>query len=116
MRTGLHVRRATGQTVAEMEESFTRTESVARWSREGREAYEAERDAPMFDFFLSFFLTGVRCSNQAGNYYTRGDRFFLFPKLSVSFSLFLLCCCAVLCILFSTNEYRHKAYFGLRLG
>jgi len=43
--TGLHARRATGLTVEEREGSFTRTESVARWSREGRAAYEAEREA-----------------------------------------------------------------------
>ena len=53
--TGLHARQATGLTVAEREESFTRTESVARWSREGRAAYEAEREALLFDLF-SFFL------------------------------------------------------------
>ena len=53
--TGLHVRRATGLTVAEREESFTRTESVARWSREGRAVHEAEREALLFVFFLFSF-------------------------------------------------------------
>ena len=52
--TGLHAGRATELTVAAREESLTRTESVARWSREGREACEAEREAPIFVF--SFFL------------------------------------------------------------
>ena len=51
MSTGLNVRRATGLTVAQSEESFNRTESVAGWSRDGR-AYEAEREALLFDFFL----------------------------------------------------------------
>ena len=50
MSIGLHARRATGLTVAESEESFTRTESVARWSGEGRAAYKAEREAPLFIF------------------------------------------------------------------
>ena len=50
--TGLHGGRATGLTVTEREEIFTRTESVARWSREGRATYEAEREALLFDFFL----------------------------------------------------------------
>ena len=50
--TGLNARRATGLTVAESKESFTRTESVARWSREGRVAYEAEREALLYDFLL----------------------------------------------------------------
>ena len=53
--TGLHARRATGLTVAESEESFTRTESVARWSRDGRAAYEAEREALLY-VFLSFLI------------------------------------------------------------
>ena len=54
MSTGLHARRATGLTVAESEESFhTRTESVAKWSREGRAAYGAEREALLFIFFFS---------------------------------------------------------------
>ena len=109
MGTGLHVRRATGLTVAEREESFTRTESVARWSREGRAAYEAERGALMFDFF-SFVLLDrcVRCSNQAEDNCARADGDFLFlPIFLVSFSLFLLCCCVVLCFLFRTYEYRH---------
>ena len=44
---------------AEREESFTRTESVARWSREGWAAYEAGREALLFDFFRFLFLTGV---------------------------------------------------------
>ena len=55
MSTGLHARRATGLTVAESEKSFTQTESVARWSREGRAAYEAEREALLFIFFVFFF-------------------------------------------------------------
>ena len=50
--TGLNARRATGLTVAESKESFTRTKSEARWSREGRTAYEAERKALLFVFFF----------------------------------------------------------------
>ena len=38
----------------ESEEIFTRTESVARWSPEGRAAYEAEREALLFIFFFLF--------------------------------------------------------------
>ena len=49
MSTGFHVRQATGLFVAEREERFTLTESVAMWSREGQSAYEAER-ALLFDF------------------------------------------------------------------
>ena len=64
MSTGLHAGRATGLTVIEREENLTQTESVARWSREGRSAYEAERKALLSIFFFSF-LTGARCSNQA---------------------------------------------------
>ena len=52
MSTGLHARRATGITVAQREESFSRNESVTKWSREGRAAYEAHREDLPFDFFL----------------------------------------------------------------
>ena len=78
--TGLHARRATGLTVAEREESFTWTESVARWSRDGRTAYEAKRKALLFVFFL---LTGAMCSNQAESCYMRGDGFFFVPRFFV---------------------------------
>ena len=62
MSTGLHSKRETGLTVAEREEIFTRTDSVVRWSRDGRAAYEAERSSAV-RFFS--FLIGARCSNQA---------------------------------------------------
>ena len=45
-------REACDGAVAESEESFTRTESVARWLREGWAAYEAEREALLFIVFL----------------------------------------------------------------
>ena len=51
MSNGLHARRAMGLTVAEREESFTMTESVVRWSRDGQAAYEAERSSDV-RFFL----------------------------------------------------------------
>ena len=90
MSTGLHVRRATELTGAEREEIFTRTESVARWSRERRAAYEAERrSAVRFAYF-----TGARCSNQPETYYIRGDGGF-FLKLPFIFSSVFLRCCAV---------------------
>ena len=54
-----HARRATGLTVAESEESFTRADSVTRWSREVRAAYEAEREALLLDFFLFWPVLGV---------------------------------------------------------
>ena len=47
--------RATGITVTGREASFTRNEPVARWSREGAAAYEAEREALVFIYFLFFF-------------------------------------------------------------
>ena len=58
----VHVRRATGLTVAKRKESFIRTELVARWSREGRAAYEAEREALMFEFVHFFFMTACKVS------------------------------------------------------
>ena len=73
MSTGLHARPATGFTVAEKEESFTRTESVVGWSRDGRAAYEAERrEKPCCSIF--FFFDRCKVFHQAGNYYMmRGD-------------------------------------------
>ena len=98
MSTGLHARRATGLTVAEREEIFTRTESVARWWRVGRAAYERLREALLFDFL---FLTGARCSNEARNNYIRGDGdfLFLFQNFVFIFIVFavLLCRSFVLC-------------------
>ena len=38
----------------------------------GRAAYTAERSSAVW-FTLLFFSTGAKCSNQAGNYYIRGD-------------------------------------------
>ena len=75
MSTGLHARRATGLTVAEREENLTGTESVARWSPDGRAAYEAKREALMFDFFLS-----DRCKvfKSGRNYYMRVDGGFFY--------------------------------------
>ena len=52
MSTALIARRATGLTVAKSKESFTRTESVARWLLERQAAYEAERGALLCNFYL----------------------------------------------------------------
>ena len=105
--TGRHARWATGLTLAEREESFTRTESVATWSYEGRAAYKATRDTLLFYFFRFFFLTGVgnKCRlygvpiRTAENNYTRGDgdlfSFLISGFCFISYSVLL--CCAVLC-------------------
>ena len=74
MSTGLSARRATGLIVAESEESFIRTESVARWSREGRPAYEVERGALLFVFLLFFdrckaFQSGRKLLHQRGSFF-----------------------------------------------
>ena len=64
MSTGFHAWRATGLTVAEREESFTRTESVVRWSRDGRAAYEAKKDALLFVFVLARWVN-LSCTGPA---------------------------------------------------
>ena len=94
MSTGLNARRATGLTVAESKESFTRTESVARWSREGRAVYEAEREALLYVFFVVVDWCKVFQSDR--KLFHEGTGFFFFPTFSVSFPLLLRCCCAVL--------------------
>ena len=101
MGTGLYARRATGLTVAESEENFTRTESVVRWSREGRAASEAEREALLFFFFLFRPVHGVPIRQKIISGEGRG--FFFFPNFSVSFYVVfavLLCRCAVLYLFF----------------
>ena len=107
MSIGLHPRRATGLTVAESEESFTRTESVARWSREGRAAYEAEREALLFFCFCFFFdrsVQGVPIRQKIIKLFQEKDGDIFFPPIfSVSFYFVftvLLCRCGVLCFLF----------------
>ena len=75
------------------EQSFTRTEYVARWSGEGRAAYEAERSSAV----RFCFSTGARCSNEAGNNYIRGDvDFFFFFKFRFYVNQFAVLCRAVL--------------------
>ena len=106
--TGLHARRATGLIMAERQESYTRTESVTRWSQEWRAAYEAEREALLYSMLS--FLTGARCSNQAENNCLRGDGdFFLLSEIfgSIFIVCVLRCCCAVMCFLYRTS-YQNK--------
>ena len=83
--------------MAESEESFTWTESLARWSREGRAAHEAEREALLFIFFLSFDRWSDRCKVfQPGRKIFQerdGDVFFLLEF--VFFILRLFCGAAV---------------------
>ena len=97
MSTGLH---ATGLTVAESEESFTRTESVARWLRKGRAAYEAERESLLFGFLhfdrCKVFQSGRKVLDE------RGQGFFFLSEIVGFISLFFRCCCAMLCFLIHT--------------
>ena len=103
----VNARRATGLTVAEREESITRTGSMARWSRDGRAVYETESEALLFDFF---FLD--RCKVlQSGRkmLYERGRGFFFFPKFRFHFYWFCgdaVPCCALSFV--HTAIYRKK--------
>ena len=116
MSTGLHAGQATGVTVTQRDQSFNRTESVTRWSREGRAAPEAEREALLFIFFLFYSLTGARCSRGRHLLHERGHGFFLFPIFWVSFC----CCCAMLCFVvtryisysISKEENQYRTYLG----
>ena len=105
----LHARLATGLTVAEREASFTRTDSVVRWSREGRAAYEAETEKLWSSTF--FFLTGASCSNQAENNHMRGDGDYflnsdLFGSIFIVFAALL--CRAVLSLSYVQHIKRSK--------
>ena len=55
MSTVLNARWATRLAVAERKEQFTLAESVSRWSREGRAAYEAKKEALLYDFSFFFY-------------------------------------------------------------
>ena len=108
MSTGLHARLATGLTVAESEESFTRTESVAKWSREGRAAHEAEKEALLFDFFpLLIGAKGVPIRQEV-----RGRGFFFlsifFRFIFIVFAVLLLLCRAVLSLSYIQQAYQKK--------
>ena len=71
---------------------LTRTESVARWSREGRAAYEADRKALLFDFFISSPVQGVPNGRKLipG---TREGRFFSFRIFGFIFIVFAVLLC-----------------------
>lgn len=68
---------------------------MARWSRERWTTYKYEKNSVV----RSLFSTGARCLNQAGTNYTSGARMAFFSS-SFHF-LFLLCCGAVACCVFS---------------
>ena len=69
---------------------LTRTESVARWSREGRVAYEAEREALQFDFLLLDRCKVLQSSDRK-QLHERGRRFFFFPNFIFIVFAVLLC-------------------------
>ena len=98
MSTGLHARQATGLTGLESEETFTRTKSVARWSREGRAAYKAERSSAVRLLFQPTQRTPIRREiiTSEGTGIASPFQIFVSPPL---FSR----CCAVLCFLFRTS-------------
>ena len=83
---------------------------VARWSREGRTAYEAERDLNylLFDFYFILFSTSVRGVPVGQEIITHeGTGNCLFPRILVPIHCF--CGTAMLWCLFRTYEYRHTA-------
>ena len=102
MNTGVHVWRAVGPTVAERKGSSTQAESIARWPRERLAAYEAKRQALLFDFSFFFFLTGCNVFQPGTTYkyiyiiykYTRGAGIFSFRLFRFCFHC--ICCTAVL--------------------
>ena len=83
MSTGLNARRATGLTVAQSKEGFTRTESVASWSREGRAAYEAESEALLFLFLFFLQVQGVPIRQK--NISQKGRGFFFLSEIICDF-------------------------------
>ena len=83
--------------MAEREQSLTWTKSVARWSRDGRAAYEAEREALLFVLFLF-----GRCTVfQSGRKLLHEGTFFFLSEFSglIFIILAVLLCRAVFCLL-----------------
>ena len=93
--------------MAESKENFTRTESVARWSRKGRAVYEAEREALLYDFFI--FFTCARCYNQTEKGFVRGRGLLFLPNFyGCIFIVFaVLLCRAVLSLSYRSTYSKH---------
>ena len=62
--------------MAEREESYTRTESVAKWSREARAAYEVERSSVVCVCFFLSVHGGVLIRRKIYEYTMRRDGIF----------------------------------------
>ena len=82
----------------------------------GRAAYEAEREPLMFDYFYFYSIDRVYGVPIRQKITTREGKgiFFSFRNFGFIFIVFMVCCCAVLCLLFGTYEYpyeyRHRIY------
>ena len=113
MSTGLNARRATRLTVAKGEESFTRTESMTRWSREGRAAYEAEKEALLFDFFCLFYLCKVFQSGRKFVHHETEICFFSNMLFCISVVFAVLLCRAVLSLSYIQQAYQKKKMIAL---
>ena len=105
MSTGLLARRATGVTGTERDEGFTWTESVTRWSREERAAYEAGK------LCCSIFVFDLRKMLQPGGKYLLHRGRFFFPSFKkvfpIQIPLVLRYYGAELCFLF-TGRYAKR--------
>ena len=112
--TGLNVRRATGLTVAESKENFTPTESVARGSREGRVAYEAETEALLYVFFKIYIYIYIfdRCKVfQSDRKLFHEGTGILFSSQFFRFHLHCFCGAPVPCCAFSfVQQYIQQEY------
>ena len=98
--------------MAESEDFFAGTESVARWLRKGRAAYEAEIEVPLFDFFS--FLTGARCSSHAEKI-NEGTGIFFISKIFgfIVIVFVVLLCLAVLSLSYIQQAYQRKKMIAL---
>ena len=100
-------------TVAENDESFSRTESVARWSGEGRAAYETEREALLFNFLFFRPVQGSQSGEKMLHEGT-GILFFLSYKIGLIFIVFaVLLCRAVLSLSYIQQAYQNKKRIAL---
>ena len=87
---------------------------MARWSREGRAAYEAEREALLYVFFLFLFFDRCKVFQSDRKIFHEGAGiFFLFDFFGFIFIVFaVLLCRAVLSLSYCSSTYSKHSKRG----
>ena len=104
--TGLNARRAAGLTVPDSKKTLTRTESGSRGSREGRAAYEADKEAMLL---LLVLLYQCKVLQSRRTFLHKSDKDF-FSFRSFRFHLHCFCGAAVPCCCAFSFFVVHTSY------